>query len=163
MLVCPARDEAENVAAEILAALLEPGKWEVRVAGDEVLASEMIAKIEEFQPAAIVLISLPPGGLSHCRYLMKRIQGKFRDSRVIVGRWGDEETSPDQSPNLLNGVDAVDRCLTDTLKRLTALHPVLLAEIEKQDAEMKQEPATGKSIHSKTKEESAANAALALK
>src|SRR5262249_11862927 len=46
LLVVPARDEAEHVAAEILASELDSAKWEVRVAGDEMLASELVTAVE---------------------------------------------------------------------------------------------------------------------
>jgi hypothetical protein len=39
----------------------------------------------------------------------------------------------------LKGVDAVDRSLCETRKRLASLHPVLLAEVEKQNADSKLE------------------------
>jgi len=140
VLVCPARDEAENVAAEILAATLDPARWETRVASNEMLASELVELIEEFRPAAIALIALPPGGTSHCRYLVNRIRAKFSTVRIIVGRWSNEEMPGTGSSNGWKRVDAVEGSLSSTLKRLNDLYPVLLAEVEKQTAEQKANP-----------------------
>jgi methanogenic corrinoid protein MtbC1 len=137
LMVCPARDEAENVAAQILAEILEPARWEVRVVGNEMLASEMVELIEEFRPSVIALIALPPGGMSHCRYLVNRIRAKIENVRIILGRWGNEEAPPTESSSGWKRVDGVDRTLSGTRKRLTDLYPILLAEIEKQSAERK--------------------------
>lgn len=136
VLICPARDEAEHIAAEILGGALDPMKWEVRVAGDAMLASELVATVEEFQPAVVVVIALPPGGMSHCRYMVNRVRAKFSDIRVIVGRWGDEEVLP-ESPTGLKQIDAIDRSLCETRKRLTDLHSVLIAETEKHGTDEK--------------------------
>jgi predicted PurR-regulated permease PerM len=134
VLVVPARDEAEHVAADILAGALNATKWEVRVAGDEMLASELIAAVEEFNPAVVVLTALPPGGLSHCRYLVSRVRAKFPDVHVLVGRWGcGEPPAAEQPAEGIKGADGVDRALSETRKRLAELHPVLVADATKQE------------------------------
>jgi hypothetical protein len=131
LLVVPARDEAEHVAAEILAGELDSAKWEVRVAGDEMLASELVAAVEEFRPAAVVFAALPPGGMSHCRYLVGRVRAKCPEARLIVGRWGcGEPTTPEPAAGI-RGADAVDRSMAETRKRLSELHQVLVTETTK--------------------------------
>jgi hypothetical protein len=134
VLVCPTRDEAEHAAAEMLCAALDPHKWEVRVAGEEMLASELVSKVEEFRPAVVVLIALPPGGMSHCRYLVTRVRAKVPDIRIVVGRWGNDGSSPQELTNGLKRIDAVDRTLSDTRKRLNDLYPLLSADLEKRDS-----------------------------
>jgi hypothetical protein len=127
VLVVPARDEAEHVAADVLAAGLDPARWEVRVAGDEMLASELIATIEEFRPAVVVFIALPPGGLSHLRYLVGRVRAKAPGVRLVVGRWGCE-TEPAEPAEGVKGAEGTDRTPADTRKRLAELHAVLVTE-----------------------------------
>jgi predicted PurR-regulated permease PerM len=141
VLISPARDQAEQTAADILGATLDEQRWEVRMAGDQTLASELVTMVEEFQPVVIVLVTLPPGGLAHCRYLVSRVRSKFPKVRIIVARWGaDEDNAAEEASNTveasgLKRVDGVDRTIIETRKRLNALHPVLLTEIEKLDAE----------------------------
>ncbi|HEV3385183.1 MAG TPA: cobalamin B12-binding domain-containing protein, partial [Gemmata sp.] len=122
---------------EILAATLEPARWEVRVAGNEMLASELVESIEEFRPAAVTLIALPPGGMSHCRYLVNRIRAKTGNVRILIGRWGEQEMPLTESSDGWKRVDGVDRSLSDTRKRLSDLYPVFLTEVEKRTAESK--------------------------
>lgn len=129
VLVVPARDEAEHVAADALVATLDPSRWEVRVAGDEMLASELIAAVEEFDPAVVVLVTLPPGGLSHCRYLVSRLRTKCPGVRVVVGRWdGGAEVSVREPGEAIKGAEGVDRSLSETRQRLVGLLPILDAE-----------------------------------
>jgi predicted PurR-regulated permease PerM len=127
VLVCPARDAAEHVAAEVLALALDPNRWEVRVAGDEILASELIELVAEFRPAAVVIVALPPGGLSHARYLLARLRQRFSDVKLLVGRWGCEEGVADPRGEALKNTDGVDHTIAETRKRLAELHPLVTA------------------------------------
>jgi hypothetical protein len=133
VLVVPARDEAEHVAAESFALMLNPARWEARVAGDEMLASELLAAVDEFRPAVVVLVALPPGGLSHCRYLVNRLRAKSPGTRIAVGRWTCEEPEIGGG-DPVKGADGVDALPSATLKRLTDLLPVLAAREEKRQA-----------------------------
>jgi predicted PurR-regulated permease PerM len=129
VLIAPTRDEAEHVAADILAGALDPTRWETRVTGDETLASELIVAIQEFHPAVVVLATLPPGGLSHCRYLVSRMRAKCSEVRVIVGRWGAAEPQAIDQADKVKGADGIDYTLSDTRKRLAELHPILVSEL----------------------------------
>lgn len=133
VLIVPAQDEAEHVVADILATGLDPARWEARVVGNETLASELITAVAEFHPEVIVLASLPPGGLAHCRYLANRVRAKYPDVRIIVGRWGCGEPEPPNSTDGVKGADSVDRSLGETRKRLSELHSVFASGITKQE------------------------------
>jgi predicted PurR-regulated permease PerM len=127
VLLCPARDGAEAVTVELLGLTLGPNRWEVKIAGDEMLASELVELVSEFRPAVLVIGTLPPGGVSHARYLAIRVRQRFPHLKLLVGRWGDGEGS-DARGDTLRRVDAVDRTLSATRKRLNDLHPILSAE-----------------------------------
>ena len=43
----------------------------------ETLTGELLAKVAERKPAAVCVGSLPPGGLSHARYLCKRLKRRL--------------------------------------------------------------------------------------
>jgi len=146
VLVVPARDEAEHVAADILAGTLDPTQWDVRVPGDEMLASELIAAVEDFQPAVVVLVALPPGGISHCRYLVNRLKSRCSSVKVVVGRWGQpesEQTISDAQGIGIKGADEIVRNLLETQKRLTEMAPLLSADAERNE---KEEPTIAKGL-----------------
>ena len=127
VLLCPARDETEHVVASLLALTLDPNRWEVKVAGDETLASELVEQVAEFKPAVVVIATMPPGGLSHARYLVTRLRQRFPEVKVLVGRWGCEESVSEARAEALKDTDGIDRTLSETRKRLSELHSLLTA------------------------------------
>jgi predicted PurR-regulated permease PerM len=142
VLIVPARDEAEHVAADALGGSLNPTRWEVRVTGDEMLASELIDLTLEFDPAVIVIVALPPGGLSHCRYLVNRLHAKNPSIRVVVARWS-WEGEPLSPQSGIAGADGIDHTMSDTRRRLHEIHPVLAAEDEEDRKSRKQHVTVG--------------------
>ncbi|HJZ54529.1 MAG TPA: AI-2E family transporter, partial [Gemmataceae bacterium] len=128
LLLCPARDEVDHVGVDLLAHLLKPDRWEIEVAADEILASELLERIAEFRPAAVVIGALPPGGLAHTRYLVARVRAKFPKVKLIVGRWGRGEDFPDGAEQGVTGADGVDDTLAQTRKRLADNHSIFVAE-----------------------------------
>ena len=141
VLICPARDEAEHVAAEVLALTLDPARWEVKVAGDETLASELVGKVAEFRPAVVIIATMPPGGVSHARYLLARLRQRFPDIKLLVGRWGVDSAESDPRSEAIKNNDGVDRTLAETRKRLAELHATLVpAEGSFKDRPVEREP-----------------------
>lgn len=130
VLLCPARDKTELLAAELLAMTLDPSRWEVKVAGVETLASELVELVASFRPAVVVVTAMPPGGLSHARYLLTRLRRRFPELRMLVGRWG-EPLVPELNTEAIKNADGVDRTLAETRKRLGALHPLLVSATAK--------------------------------
>jgi len=64
------------------------------------LSSEIVARAAEFQPAVIVIGSLPPEGLAHTRLICKRIARQFADAQIVIGRWNAEMDTPEQRKQL---------------------------------------------------------------
>jgi predicted PurR-regulated permease PerM len=91
ILGCPAKDECDELALRMLEQLLEADGCQVEIASVKMLTSEMISSIKNQKPAAVVIASLPPGGLTHARYLCKRLHSHFPDAIILVGRWGQTE------------------------------------------------------------------------
>jgi hypothetical protein len=134
LLLCPARDKTEQFAAELLALTLDPNRWEVKVAGDETLASELVELVAEFRPAVVLITVMPPGGLSHARYLLTRLRQRFPAVKLLVGRWGEENT-PELRSEAIKNADGWDRTLSESRQRLTMLHPLLVPNETKVPAE----------------------------
>ncbi|HEY2909801.1 MAG TPA: AI-2E family transporter, partial [Gemmataceae bacterium] len=132
ILLCSARDKIDTVAVQLLALSLDPHRWEVKIAGDETLASELLELVEEYRPALVVVGCPPPGGLSHARYLVVRLHRDCPDASVVIGRWGcTDESQMDRQKAVRTGA-AIDRTLADTRKRLDALHATLPVESAQQ-------------------------------
>lgn len=129
VLCVPGRDEADEVALDMLKGLLDPSKWEVEVSAVERLTSEVVAAAGETRPGVIVIGSLPPGGLAHTRYLCKRISHQFPEARLAVGRWGVAEQAEENRAQLTEaGADHVATSLADMSQHLRGWRSALKAQ-----------------------------------
>jgi len=128
VLLCPTRDEVEQVAVELFAHTLSPNRWEVKIAEDGTLASELIDMVTAFRPAVVVIAVMPPGGISHARYLLTRLRKRFPEVKLVVGRWGSDPAELDPRGEAIKNTDGVDYTLADTRKLLTQLHTLLRKE-----------------------------------
>jgi predicted PurR-regulated permease PerM len=121
VLGCPARDATDALALRMLGYLLQPTA-SLRVAPAGVLAAELLDLVAEQVPGAVVVGALGPGGLTHVRYLVKRLRGRFPDLRLVVGRWGvAAEEPPAGAPMVAPGIDAVGLTLVETRDRALEL------------------------------------------
>ena len=124
---CPAHDDADRAALEMLENLLDPARWNLEVIAPETLTAELLEKVAEKQPALVCLAATPPGGLAHTRYLCKRCGARFpdlRDPRVPLGLASEHDA---QIPGQLReaGADSISATLLETRQQLASLLPVL--------------------------------------
>jgi hypothetical protein len=132
VLGCPARDEADRLALEMLGQLLDPARWDLEIAGSEVLTAELLDQAADRRPAVICVAALPPGGLAHTRYLCKRLRQRLPDVKIVVGRWGLRGNVEQNVEQLREaGADQVDTTLLETRAHLNAWLPVLAGLEEK--------------------------------
>ena len=126
ILGCAARGDADHVGLEMLQNLLDPLKWDMEITAAETLTSELLDQVQEKRPAVICIGSLPPGGLSHTRYLCKRLRARFPTLRIVVGRWGLKGNVAQNEEQLREaGADEIETTLHATQLALQAWLPVL--------------------------------------
>jgi predicted PurR-regulated permease PerM len=131
VLGCPARDEADELALRMFRGLLDPSKWEFTILPVTALAAELIDRVSETRPAAVVIASLPPGGLAHTRYLCKRLRQRHPDLKVTVGLWGLTGDVAKACDGLAEaGADQVATTMLETQHRLAEWQPVFAAAAE---------------------------------
>jgi predicted PurR-regulated permease PerM len=126
VLACPARDQADRLALEMLRQLLDPAKWIVEVAAVETLTADLVAQVAEQAPALVCIGALPPGGLAHARYLCKKLRARFPEVKIIVGRWGlagGVEVNREQFQDA--GADLTATTMLETRSQLGSLLPIL--------------------------------------
>jgi predicted PurR-regulated permease PerM len=121
ILGCPARDKADELALEMLRQLVQPaGRLEVLPAQTQ--SMDVAARVRQQKPALVVIGAVPPGGLAQTVYLAKRLRRTFRDLKILVGRWGDQEMTPRVVERLRRaGADAVTTTLQETRAQLVPL------------------------------------------
>ena len=131
ILGCPARDDTDCVGLEMLRQLLDPTHWDLEVTALETLTSELAARIADDPPAIICIASLPPGGLSHARYLCKRLRDASPEIEIIVGRWGQQRNRKIDRERLeLAGASFVTTTLLETRQLLESRLPLLMRETQ---------------------------------
>lgn len=125
LLACPARDEADRLALEMLRQLLDPTRYTVKITAVETLTAELVAQVEEEKPAVVCIGSLPPGGLAHTRYLCKRLRARAPEVKIMVGRWGLKGNREQNEEQLREaGADGIAFTVAETVSQLMAWQPV---------------------------------------
>ncbi len=123
---CPARDEADSVALQMLAKTLEPARWQMKLIDPQTLTSELLELVAAEEPSLVCIASLPPGGLAHTRYLCKRLRARFPDLRIVVGRWGEHANASEHRKQLEDaGASSAAATLLETRNQLLGLLPLL--------------------------------------
>ena len=126
-----ARDESEEVALLMLQHLLPGDRWDMEIIPAKVLSSELLVHIEKHRPAVVCVASLPPGGLAHTRYLVKRLQARSPATKIIIGRWGLKGNLEHNRQSLQQaGADAVGVSLQETRDQLASWLPVFSAQVQ---------------------------------
>jgi len=81
----PARNPSDVLGLEMLSQVLGPG-WTFTQLTTATLASELLLELSRNSPEVLCISSFPPGGLSHARYLCKRIHNQFPSLPIWVLR-----------------------------------------------------------------------------
>ena len=88
VLAIASRDALDEVALAMLGKLVDPGRIDWKVASSQALASDVVAAVRESGVGVVVLLSVPPGGLAHARYLCKRLRTFGPALHIVVVRPG---------------------------------------------------------------------------
>lgn len=132
VLACPARDQADQLALEMVRQLLDPAKWDVEVAAVETLTADLVAHVAARAPALVCIGAVPPGGLAHARYVCKKLRVRFPEVKVIVGRWGLTAGVDANREQLQDaGADLMATTMLETRNQLNSLAPIVTQSQER--------------------------------
>ena len=116
---CPARDEADVLALEMVRHLLDPARYRMEVSTTGMLVAEVLAWVALHRPALLCIGAVAPGGLSQARHLCKRLRSQCPELKIVVGRWGlHDEKDADRQHLLAAGADHVETTVLDTQRTL---------------------------------------------
>ncbi len=123
VLGLPAQEEADEVALLMLKQRLDPGRFEVDVASHDLLVSEAIARVEDREPAAVLIGALAGAGRAiHLRSVCKRLRARFPDLPIVVGWWGaDGGSEAARDAMMAAGADRVTVSLADACAQVQEL------------------------------------------
>lgn len=85
--VCvPARDEADEIVALMLAQILQRGGHHVDAIASGT-TSDMLADVSRLNPDIVCISALPPFAISHARLLYNRLRTQAPQLKIILGLW----------------------------------------------------------------------------
>ena len=121
---CPARDEADVLALEMVRQLLDPARYRMEISRTGTPVAEVLTGIDRHRPALLCVGAVAPGGLSQARHLCKRLRSQCPGLTIVVGRWGlHDERDADREHLLAAGADHVETTVLDTLRTLILMGP----------------------------------------
>jgi hypothetical protein len=94
--VCiPANDQADEIAAVMLAQLLEQRGHKTMLLPASALSPEIVDRLREEPSTTICISALPPFAFVHARNLCQTVRERLPQNRILIGLWGttgDNET-----------------------------------------------------------------------
>jgi predicted PurR-regulated permease PerM len=122
MLGCPARDEIDELALQMLAHLLQAQGRALETISSKHLTAEVLERATDTAPAAVVVVSMAPGGLAQARYLCKRLKTRDPSTKVVACRPGAvENIDRDRERLKAAGADFVGTTLAECRVELISL------------------------------------------
>jgi hypothetical protein len=94
VLIVPARDEGDEIAALMLARLLNRNQYRID-AIPHLPLSQMLREISDRGPGIVCISALPPLSIGTARMLYRKVRGQIPKARIVVGMWRLAETVPD--------------------------------------------------------------------
>ncbi len=106
ILCLPARNQVDEIAAMMLAQVLESGDCRAQAIAVTALGGEMVDIVDQCTAADVICISAtPPAAVMHARYLSRRLRRRLPAAKLIVGLW-DAQGNLDKAKDRI-GRDAI--------------------------------------------------------
>ena len=130
ILGCPAHDEADEVALQMLQQVLDPRRFAVEVTRAGLLATEVLSLIEQSAPTLVCIGLVPPGGFAQTRYLCKRLRARFPTLPIIIGCWGGTQDETETQARLrLDSLTQISTSLTKMCQQIMQVPPTSMPPV----------------------------------
>ena len=131
ILSLPARSEADEIAAMMLAQVLETKSCVVQAVSVTSLATEMVDLVERRKADVVCISATPPGAMMHARYLCKHLRRRFPKVKLVVGLWDVQGDLNKASERIGCGATVV-ATMADAQEQIRLLIQQLLPQTEQQ-------------------------------
>ncbi|NLS94728.1 MAG: AI-2E family transporter [Planctomycetaceae bacterium] len=121
VLCIPAADEADEIAASMLADLLHAEGIRADVGAVESLTSEHADRVARLEDAVVAISILPPVANRSGRYLLKRLRADHPGLPIVIGAWRSARDSVTSDPVAKDGSTYVVETLAAAVSRIRAL------------------------------------------
>ena len=121
---CPAGDEADVLAIEMVGHLLDPAHYMMEVCATGMPVPEVLAWVDQHCPVLVCIGAVAPGGLSEAQHFCKSRRARRPHLKIVVGRWGlHDERDADRQHLLAAGADHVETTVLDAQRALALPRP----------------------------------------
>lgn len=133
VLSLPAHSEADEIAAIMLAQLLNARDIRTKALSASVLASERLEEVGQEKVRVVCVSTVPPDGYLHARYLCKRLHEQFSETKIVAAILlrGEAQEVKQREPSVPANEVAVT--LAQAVADVCALLPIS-ADVEQQNA-----------------------------
>ncbi len=128
----PAADEADEIAAVMLAQILESEGYKTESLSHKTLANEMVNQVAEANATTVCISATPPHDTLHTRYLCKLLRSRLPNLNIIVGLW-DAEVDEEKLTRRRERLSA-DKVVTTLSAALEQIRPLAVLEPEAETA-----------------------------
>lgn len=119
--IVAARDEADHVAALVLARMLEPPEFNPCVMDFPRLAAETIDAIGERNCRVVCISAVPPHAAAQAGHLCKRLKSRLPELKVVVALWTAEDPAKLEARLRDTGADEVITRLPQAIAKIREL------------------------------------------
>jgi predicted PurR-regulated permease PerM len=121
VLAIPGQDLADTIALSLFERFADLRGYQLESTGTDHLVGELLDRVEREQPAVVLIAAVPPGGLTHTRYLCKRLRSRFPQIRIVVGRWGATDLETQRQSLNAAGADYLGTTFEKTAAQLAEI------------------------------------------
>jgi predicted PurR-regulated permease PerM len=122
--IIPAHDEADHIAAVMLARLLAPEHFEALLFPQDLLAAEVVERVAKSDATAVCISAVPPEAAANAAYLTKRLRRDVPQKKVVIALWCVEgDLDPVARRLRAAGAEAVAARIPDALDKLRLVAP----------------------------------------
>jgi hypothetical protein len=130
LIGAPGRDPLDAVVLELARVLLRDEPLTLELLSTDLMSGEALAAIEKAAPAAVIVPSIPPAGLTPARQLCMRLHARLPELPIVAARLGDPESEfADRAELLENAGCAEVAASLDALK--TAVQRIVRATLRR--------------------------------
>jgi predicted PurR-regulated permease PerM len=129
----PGRDPLDALVLEIARVVLREERIELEILSTDMMIGEVLAAIATKSPAAVVVPSLPPAGLTPTRHLCIRLHARSPSLPLIAARFGDPASEVQERVSMLEAAGCTE--VASSLAELkTALQRIARTELSRRPA-----------------------------
>lgn len=124
ILCLPARDDADALGAQMLAQLLTRRGLDAKCLNIGTLASEAGDAVEQHGARIACILTVPPFGHMHARYLCRRLRTRFRDLKLVMAVLTETDMDELKKKQSEAEADELVTSLRQAVAGITSLVPV---------------------------------------